>query len=170
MNARRLFPVLLAALAAAAVVRADDPPEIEHQPAPCTVPGKAISLCATVTDDNQVAKARIYFKPAGEEFYSFVDMTFGGINYCGTVPAPREGAVKVIEYYIQAVDDQYQAKRTSTFQMNVQAEGVCEFPPVERDQAKAASIVVYATNKKQGKKIHDAFANPGVNFVPVASK
>ncbi len=165
---RALAATLLLALAAPAL--ADEPPEIDHQPLPCTLYGKAISLCARVTDDNQVAKSRIYFRPAGEEFYSFVDMVFGGINYCGTLPAPREGALKVIEYYIQAVDDQYQAKRTSTFQMNVQPEGVCEFPPLERDASKWASIIVHATNKKQGKKVHDAFANPGVNFVPIVVK
>jgi hypothetical protein len=165
----RAFASVLAILLAgfASPLRADDPPDIEHQPLPCTLFNRPISLCATVTDDANVAKSRIYFRPAGEEFYSFVDMVFGGINYCGTLPAPREGALKVIEYYIQAVDDQYQAKRTSTFQMNVQAEGVCEFPPLERDASKAASITVHATNKKQGKKVHDAFANPGVNFVPI---
>jgi len=163
--------LLLAALWLPAVpARADDPPEIEHQPVPCTVPNKPIALCAGVTDDSQVAKVRIYFKPQGEDYYSFVDMTFGGINYCGTLPAPREGAVKSVEYYVQAVDDQYQSSRTSTYQMNVQPEGVCAFPPVQKDAAKAASITVYATHKKQGKKIYDAFANAGVNFVPVAAK
>jgi hypothetical protein len=158
----------LVVLAAPAI--ADDPPVIEHQPVPCTIPNKAIQLCATVTDDNEVAKSRIYFRASGEEFYSFVDMVFGGINYCGTVPAPREGAVRAIEYYIQAVDNAYQPQRTSTFQMNVTAEGACDFPPIEKDAAKASAITVYATNKKQGKKISDAFVAPGVNFVPVTQK
>ncbi len=149
---------------------ADDPPVIEHQPVPCTLPSKAISLCAAVSDDSMVATARIYFRPAGEDFYSFVDMTFGGISYCGTLPAPREGKVKVIEYYLQAVDDQYQPTRTSTFQMNVQPEGMCEFPPIEKDVAKAAAIKVFATNRKQGSKMHDAFVTTGVTFVPVLGR
>ena len=149
---------------------ADDPPVIEHQPVPCTVPGKAISLCAAVSDDSMVATARIYFRPAGEDFYSFVDMSFGGISYCGTVPAPREGKVKVIEYYLQAVDDQYQPTRTSTFQMNVQPEGMCELPPIEKDAGKAAAIKVFATNRKQGNKMHDAFVTTGVTFVPVLGR
>ena len=165
------FPGLWVALAALALpARADDPPVIEHQPVPCTVPGKAISLCATVTDDNEVAKARIYFKKQGEQFYAFVDMVFGGINYCGTLPAPREGEVKAVEYYIQAVDNAYQAQRTSTFQLNVQPDGVCEFPPVEKDASRSAAIRVYATHKKQGKKLDDAFAATGVTFVPVVDK
>lgn len=165
---RLLAIACLAGLAVPAL--ADDPPVVEHQPSPCSVFGKAISLCASVTDDSAVAKARIYFRPQGEDYYSYVDMAFAGLAYCGTLPAPREGEIKVIEYYVQAVDDQYQAQRTSTFQMNVLAEEACEFPPIEKDAAKAAAITVYATNKKQGKKIHDAFAGPGVTFVPVASK
>jgi hypothetical protein len=149
---------------------AGDPPAIEHQPVPCTVPGKAISLCAAVSADTMVATARIYFRPAGEDFYSFVDMTFGGISYCGTIPAPREGKLKVIEYYLQAVDDQYQPTRTSTFQMHVQPEGMCEFPPIEKDAGRAAAIKVFATNRKQGNKMHDAFVTTGVTFVPVLGR
>ncbi len=86
-------------------VLADEPPSIEHHPVACTVSGKAISLCAAISDDQNVSAARVYFRRAGEDFYSFVDMSFGGINYCGTLPAPREGKLKVIEYYVQAVDD-----------------------------------------------------------------
>ncbi len=147
-----------------------EPPSLDHQPAPCTVPGKPISLCATITDDGQVAKASIYFRPANDKFYSFVDMAFSGLNFCGTLPAPREGKVQSIEYYVQAVDDQYESQRTSTFQMAVQPEGVCEFPPVEKDAAKAAAIAVHATNAKQGKKLPDEFEATGVRFVPVATK
>ena len=54
--------------------------------------------------------------------------------------------------------------------MNVQPEGVCEFPPIEKDAARAASIKVYATNKKQGKKLDDAFSASGVTFVPVVGE
>jgi hypothetical protein len=147
---------------------ADDPPEVEFQPAPCTVPDKPIALCAGVSDDIQVAKARIYFREAGRKYYSFVEMVFGGINYCGTIPAPKEGKIDSIEYYVQAVDSNYQAKRTSTYQMAIQAEGVCGFPPVEQDPDKASSIVVHATHKKQGKKLHKDFLDTGVTFIPVS--
>jgi hypothetical protein len=156
------------ALSAGAV--AAESPTVEHQPVPCTIPGKPVSLCASITDDKQVAKARVYFRPAGEKFYSFVEMAFGGINFCGTLPAPRERKVEAIEYYVQGVDDEYDAQRTSTFQMNVLPEGVCEFPPVEKDAARAAAIVVHATNARQGKKLDDAFVAAGVSFVPVAGR
>jgi hypothetical protein len=97
-------------------------------------------------------------------------MAFGGINFCATLPAPRDGKISAIEYYVQGVDDEYDAQRTSTFQMNVLPEGVCEFPPLEKDATRAASIVVHATSPRQGKKLPDGFAAAGVSFVPVAGR
>lgn len=166
----RATALALALLAFPLAAVADDPPEVDHQPVPCTIPGKAIGLCASVSDDSQVAKARIYFRRAGEDYYSYVEMAFTGLSYCGTLPAPLDGKLATVEYYVQAVDDQYQPKRTSTYQINVQPEGVCEFPPLEKDAARAAAIKVFATNKKQGKKLDDAFSGVGVSFVPVATK
>ena len=64
------------------------------------------------------------------------------------------------------MDDSYQPQRTSTFRLPIQPEGVCEFPPGV-DPAKAAAIKVFATNRKQGKKLDDAFALTGVTFVPL---
>jgi hypothetical protein len=152
------------------VAAAAEEPDVVHQPSPCTVPGKPISLCASVTDDGQVAKARVYFRPAGEKFYSFVEMAFTGINFCATLPAPREGKATAVDYYVQGVDDQYETKRTSTYQLSIQPDGVCEFPPLEKDAAKAAAITVYATSPKQGKKLPGGFQSTGVTFVPVKTK
>ncbi|HUL79442.1 MAG TPA: hypothetical protein VL691_19420 [Vicinamibacteria bacterium] len=158
-------PAVVLLLFPASVAWADDPPVVEHQPALCTVPDKPISLCAAISDDGTVARASIYFRPAGEHYYAFVAMSFTGVSYCGTLPAPRE-RVKTIEYYIQAVDDAFQTTRTSTFLLPVQAEGVCEFPPLEKDKAKAAAIKVFAMDHKQGKKLDDGFDPTGVTFVP----
>jgi hypothetical protein len=164
----RATALLLAALSAPLL--ADEPPEIEHQPVPCTIPNKAVSVCATVTDDGQVAKARVYFRKSGEDFFAFVDMVFVGLKYCGTLPAPREGKLDSLEYYVQAIDDQYQSKRLSTYAIAVKPEGACDFPAVETDAARASRIVVFATHKKQGKKLDDAFLPTGVTFVPIQAK
>jgi len=161
---RVLAPAIVLLLLPAFPARADDPPAIEHQPALCTVPDKPLSLCAAISDDGNVATAHVYFRRAGEDYYSFVNMAFTGVSYCGTIPGPREKA-KAIEYYVQAVDDAYQPQRTSTFRLAVQPEGVCEFPPLEKDAAKAANIRVLATNRKQGKKLDDGFNPAGVTFV-----
>ena len=157
--------VWLGVLLQPAAARGASPPMVEHQQALCTVPDKVISLCATVSDDGTVAATRLYFRREGKKYYNFVDMSFTGIDYCGTVPAPRASKVKAIEYYIQAIDDEYEATRTSTYRLPVEAEGVCEFPPVERDESRARHITVFATNSRQGKKLDGAFVRTGVSFV-----
>ena len=170
MSARIIRGSLAALFLATAPMATGEEPDVQHQPSPCTVPGKPISLCASVTDDGQVARVRIYFRPAGGKYYSFVEMAFTGINFCGTLPAPRDGKTQAVDYYVQGVDDEYETKRTSTYQLSVQPEGVCEFPPVEKDAARAAAITVYATSPKQGKKLDGAFDQKGVTFVPVKTK
>lgn len=167
LSARWLGPAMLASALGAF---ADDAPLVEHQPLPCSVPDKPISICATASDDSQVEKVRAFFRREGQDYYSFVELAFTGLNHCGTLPAPREGKLKVIEYYVQAVDDKYQPARTSTYRIQIQPEGVCEFPPVEKDPERAASITVFASHKKQGKRLDGAFSGAGVNFVPVEAK
>ena len=150
--------------AMATAAGADEPPAIDHQPSACTVPGKRISLCASVTDESQVASVRAYFKASGDRYYSYVDLAFGGLSYCATLPAPRATA-RAIEYYVQAVDDEYQPQRTSTHLMQVQPEGVCEFPPVVKGAEAVAPLTVHATHKKQGRKLPKAFDGTGVAFL-----
>jgi hypothetical protein len=147
-----------------------DGPLVDHQPVPCTVPDKHFSICASITDDTQVAKARVYFRPEGDDYYSFVDMTFGGLRYCGTLPPPRAGKLRRVEYYVQGLDNDYNAQRTTSFWVAIQPEGACDFPPVETDATLTSKIVVYATHKKQGKKLPDAFLSAGVSFVPVQTR
>lgn len=163
------FAVTALVLVTTVPARAESP-VVDHQPSPCTVGDKPITLCASISDDGQVGAARIYFRSAGEKYYNFVNMAFLGLNHCGTLPAPRADKVKALEYYIQAVDDQFESQRTNTYNLVVQDATLCEFPPVEKDPAKAAAIKVHATNAKQGKKLPDEFAAAGVSFVPVASK
>ncbi|HEX6738936.1 MAG TPA: hypothetical protein VF310_11720 [Vicinamibacteria bacterium] len=156
-----------AGLLLAAALAASDGPLVEHQQVPCTVPEKPFSLCASISDDVQVAKARVYFRPEGERYYSFVDMSFGGLRYCGTVPAPRAGKVKRVEYYVQGLDSDFNTQRTSSYWLSIVPDGTCDFPPVETDPARLTGITVYATHKKQGRKLPDAFQSAGVTFVPV---
>jgi hypothetical protein len=153
-----------------AVLIADDPPEIDHQPWACTVPGKPISICAKITDDSAVARARVFFRATDEKAYNFVEMAFGGLDYCATLPAPRQGKIKSIDYYLAATDDGFNTQRTSTYLMHIQSEGLCEFPPIEKDAGRAASIKVFATLAKQGKRLPDEFDPSGVTFVPFGGR
>ena len=97
-------------------------------------------------------------------------MAFGGINYCGTLPAPREGKLKVIEYYVQAVDDPFQAQRTSTFQMSVVPEGKCEFPPVEKDAKRAARDQGVRHQQEAGQQARRRFRSHRGHLVPLGGK
>ncbi|MET0555686.1 MAG: hypothetical protein ABW221_21790 [Vicinamibacteria bacterium] len=158
-----------AALLLAATLHAD-PPSVSHQQVPCTVPGQPFQVCATVTDDGEVAKARVYFKAEQDKYYSFVDMAFGGIEFCATLPAARENKAKQIEYYVQAVDDQYETHRTSSALIELQPAESCAFAPVDKDPARTQAITVHATHQKQGRKVPDAFVAAGVTFVPVQGR
>ncbi len=158
------------AVLAPCVSHADEPPVIEHQPYPCTVPSRAMSICASISDDAMVSKARVYFRPEKEKYYNYADMVFSGLNYCATLPAPREGKTRSLQYYIQAVDDDYNTQRSSTYSMAVQESELCGFPPLEKDPEKAKSITVFGTHHKQGKKLNDKFVRTGVSFVPVKKR
>jgi hypothetical protein len=164
-------PTLLSALTLgllAALAHAQSPPVVSHQPALCTEAEKPLSLCAEISDDGTVAAARLYFRREGEDYYSFVDMSFTGLDYCGILPPPRRKKTKAIEYYVQAIDDSYEPARTSTFRLPVQEAGVCEFAPtLEENDERAGSIKVFATSRKQGDELDDGFRRTGVTFVPV---
>jgi hypothetical protein len=163
---RLRFPgFVFALLCVGAAAGANEPPAIEHQPAVCTVPGSAISMCAAVSDDSSVAVARAYFRAVGEKYFAYVNMSFTGLSYCATLPAPLKKTM-AIEYYLQAIDDAGEPMRSSTYRLPVQPDTECSFPPLEKDGARAAAIEVFATNQKQGKKLDDGFQATGVTFVP----
>jgi hypothetical protein len=167
----RRSSIVAVGILALSVVRAgaNEAPEIEHQPSTCTVGGQPISICASISDDNQVARARIYFRRTGEKFYSYVEMAFVGLNYCGTLPAPIEGKIEKLEYYIQAIDNEYETRRTSTYLLDVKPEAGCDFPPIEKDPARKSAIKVYATSLEQGIKVPKGFDTNGVTFSPVTT-
>lgn len=146
---------------------ANDPPLVEHQPAQCSVIGKPIELCASVLDDGDIAKVRTYFRRPGDKEYLVSEMAFEGARFCTTLPGVKAGKLRSLEYYIQATDTEYESKRTSTYQLQIQTEQDCAFPAVQKDPRKAASITVYATGTRQGSKVPDYLEPAGVTFVPV---
>jgi hypothetical protein len=163
----RRLAFALALLPALAVA---DPPDVQHQPSTCTIAGQPISLCASIATENELVKTRIFFRKAGEKFYNFAEMSFSGLSYCGTLPAPILGKVAKVEYYIQAVDNKYETNRTSTYQLEVKPDGGCDFPPIEKDQARRLAIKVYASDPQQGKNPPKGFEPANVTFVPASKK
>ena len=86
------------------------------------------------------------------------------------MPAAREDKTRQVEYYVQAVDDQYETHRTSSALIELQPAETCAFAPVDKDPARTQAITVHATHQKQGRKVPDAFVAAGVTFVPVQGR
>ena len=145
---------------------ANDPPSVEHQPVQCSVVSKPTELCASVFDDGDIAKVRTYFRRPGEKEYIISEMVFEGARFCTTLPGVKPGKLKTLEYYIQAIDTEYESKRTSTYQLPIQADGECEFPAIQKDAKKASAITIHHTAAKLGSKIPDYLEPAGVTVVP----
>ena len=164
------LPASAMAILAGVPALANDPPLVEHQPAQCSIVSKPIELCASVLDDGDIAKVRTYFRRPGEKEYLVSEMAFEGARFCTTLPGVKAGKLKSLEYYIQATDTEYESKRTSTYQLQIQTEEDCAFPAIQKDPKKAAAITVLATSAKQGTKVPDYLEPAGVTFVPMGVK
>jgi hypothetical protein len=169
MKARQPASPTLAALAVATflgtgtagTVHAGEP-LIDHQPLPCSLPGEHPRICATIADDGTIERAKVYFRPAGEPAYYWVEMELDFRQFCATLPVP-EASLRKVEYHVWAVDDELEVKRTTDFEMVVDPDRACPSPSVDRDPERTSSIVVHATTRKQGKKLR-GFVAEGVEF------
>ena len=144
-------------------------PLLDHQPVVCSLPGKNPRLCAYVADDGEVKKVRSFFRAEGQKLYYWSEMVFDGIQYCTTLPVAKTD-VTAVEYYIWAIDDGFQSRRTRTYKMSLAPEVPCEYPVFDDDQERSSNLVVNATSAKQGNSISD-FSDKGiVRYVPVGQK
>ncbi len=158
--------LLLAAFASTAY---PEEPLVDHQPILCSLPGKNARVCAYVADDGEVKRVRAYFRAKRQEFFYWSEMTFDGIQYCATLPIAKK-SVKGIEYYIWAIDDNFESQRTRTYRISLVPEAPCEYPVFDDDLERSSKLVVNATSPKQGKSIDD-FGDTGiVEFIPVAKR
>ncbi len=169
MNRSSLVAASVLAVVAGLPALANDPPLVEHQPAQCSIVSKPIELCASVLDDGDIAKVRAYFRRPGDKEYLISELSFEGARFCTTLPGVKPGKLRTLEYYIQATDTEYESKRTSTYQLQIQSEQDCAFPAVQKDAKKAGAISVYATSPKQGTKVPDYLEPTGVTFVPMGA-
>lgn len=83
------------------------PPAVTYDPIPLAntpVPiNNAISISATVSDNNIVEWVRLYYRKAGFASYDSLTMTKNGSGYSGNIPAARV-TERGVEYYIRAFD------------------------------------------------------------------
>lgn len=144
-------------------------PTVDHQPVECSVPEKNPRICAYVLDDGEVKRVRVYFRAERQDAYYWSDMAFDGIQFCATLPVPRS-KVRAIDYYVWAVDDEFEITRTRPHQISLSQTSPCSYPVIDEDPERTANLVVYATSEKQGGKIKD-FEETGISsFVPAKKR
>jgi hypothetical protein len=142
-----------------------DEPLIDHQPVICSLPEKNPRICTYVADDGEVKRVRVYFRAEDQEAFYWSEMAFDGIQYCATLPVPGS-RVRSVDYYIWAIDDNFESQRTRTFTVSVAPHSPCEYPVFDEDPDRISQLVVYATSPKQGDSIKD-FEKDGIaRFVP----
>jgi len=160
------FAVALAALPASA--RTEEP-TVDHQPVECTVPGKNPRVCAYVLDDGEVKRVQVYFRALRHDAYYWSEMAFDGIQFCATLPVAKS-KVRGIDYYVWAVDDEFQITRTRSHEISMGKGSSCSYPVIDEDPERTRTLIVHATEEKQGKKIKD-FEEDGIeSFVPAKKR
>jgi hypothetical protein len=156
-------------LAAVANVSGADEPLVDHQPVVCSLPEKNARVCTYIADDGEVKKARVYFRAENQEAFYWSEMAFDGIQYCATLPVAKS-KVRNVDYYIWAIDNDFESQRTRTFTISVDPDVPCEYPVFDEDQQRIADITVYATSPKQGDSIKDFEKEGIVRFVPARGR
>jgi len=87
---------------------------IEHKPVACVVADRFPLVEARVEPAAKVARARVLFRAAGTPDWYFVEMKPEKGVFHGTLPKPLK-ATKQIEYYIDAMDQGMEERRTAEY-------------------------------------------------------
>jgi hypothetical protein len=144
-------------------------PAIDHQPVECSTPEKNTRLCAYVLDDGEVKRVRAYFRGEEQQAFYYIEMAFDGIQFCATLPVAKKG-VDSLEYYLWAVDDEFQSSRTRSYLVSLAPDAPCAFPVIDEEPERISNLKVYATSEKQGDAI-EGFEQRGIiQFHPVKKK
>jgi hypothetical protein len=150
---------LLAAAALASKASAEEP-AIDHQPVECSTPDKNTRLCAYVLDDGEVKRVRAYFRGEKQQAFYYIEMAFDGIQFCATLPVAKKN-VASLEYYLWAVDDEFQSSRTRSYLVSLSPDAPCAFPVIDEEPERISNIKIYATSEKQGSAI-EGFEQRGI--------
>ena len=152
----------------AAAANAEEP-AIDHQPVECSSPDKNTRVCAYVLDDGEVKRVRAYFRAEKQEAFYWSDMAFDGIQFCATLPVAKKH-VATLEYYIWAVDDEFQSVRTRSYPVSLSPTAPCAFPVIDEEPERIGKLVVNATSEKQGTAIEEFEERGIIQFVPLGKK
>ena len=99
----KLSPIVLLALAAARTAGADASAlTVDHRGVACLVAGRHPVIAARFAPEEQVARARVYFRGGGQQRWFYVDMATAEGAFRGTLPKPTL-RLATVEYYVDAV-------------------------------------------------------------------
>jgi hypothetical protein len=107
-----LFALFTAMLVAPASAQDNEAPAIRHDPPACGAAAARLRVCAYVVDETGIAQVRLNFRARGTRAYHWTPMAFDGALYCAWLPAPLP-ETQAVEYYVEAVDDQFEPSRTA---------------------------------------------------------
>lgn len=146
-----VFPIALVesglpsvlARATAPATAAAGAPTIDHKPVGCLVARRYARLDACVTPAEQVARARVYFRPPADANWYYVEMKPEASCLSGVLPRPSAKLVgRTVDYYLDVVDRGLRATRTAEFSPLVVAQaGECSKDPVAVPLAHASVTV-----------------------------
>ena len=109
---------------------------IDHKEVGCVVAGRFPQLFARFEAGENVARARVAFRPTGGLVWHSVPMKHDGLNFIGVLPQP-EKSLKKFEYYITVTDRSFNESRTQEFSPDVvSGPGGCQ-----RDKMLASALV-----------------------------
>jgi hypothetical protein len=160
---------LLVKLSALPSLARAEEPVIDHQPVECSTPEMNTRVCAYVLDDGEVKRVRAYFRAEKQEAFYWSDMAFDGIQFCATLPVAKKN-VSTLEYYVWAVDEEFQSTRTRSYPVSLSPTAPCAFPVVDEDPERIGKLVVNATSEKQGTRIEEFEERGIIEFVPLRKK
>ncbi|HXY39176.1 MAG TPA: carboxypeptidase-like regulatory domain-containing protein, partial [Vicinamibacteria bacterium] len=92
--------------------------QIQFKPVTCFVAGEYPLLDAAIEPQANVARARIYFKPAKVESYFYVEMGPDQGRFFGKLPRPRVEA-SPITYYLQSTTTEFEESQTKEIEAAV---------------------------------------------------
>jgi hypothetical protein len=96
------------------------PPTIELDAPRCVRPATRPSICARIFDDQAITKARALFRAHSTEPFYWTEMRFDGSRYCAWLPLPSK-KTRVIDFYVDAVDNEYELSRTREEKLPIEA-------------------------------------------------
>src|SRR5262245_59961222 len=103
---------------------------VDHSAVACVVAGKHRVIAARFAPEEQVARARVYFRGGGQQRWYFVDMASAEGGFRGTLPKPTL-QLATVEYYVDALGRSLTEARTPEHAPRVvRDEAVCRNEPL----------------------------------------